>query len=143
MIVRAAREGDIAATAAVAVASYAGAFAEILGPEILAGYDQDFFVRRFVAALERLHVADDRGIVGFSLVTDRHLDMLFIAPAAQGRGVGAALLADAEARGTVSLESFRDNYAARLFYETRDWRLVAEYAREFAGTERHFVRYEK
>ncbi len=140
MIVRAAREGDIAATAAVAAASYAGAFGEILGAEILAGYDEAFFVRRFTEALDRLRVADDGGVVGFSLVTDRHLDMLFIAPGAQGRGVGEALLSDADAR---SLECFRDNHLARRFYEGQGWRLAAEYAREFAGAVREFVRYRK
>ena len=144
MIVRAATEGDIAATAVVATASYAAAFADILGPEILAGYDQAFFAARFAACLARLRVAEfDGAIAGFSLVTEGHLDMLFIAPACQGRGVGQELLSDAEARGTVSLESFRDNHRARRFYEQFGWRLAAEYAREFAGAIGHFVRYEK
>ena len=144
MIVRAAAEGDIAATAAVAVASYASAFADILGAEILAGYDQAFFTARFAVSLGQLRVAElDGAVVGFSLVTDGHLDMLFIAPTVQGHGVGQALLADAEVLGTVSLESFRDNHRARHFYEHFGWRLAAEYARDFAGETRHFVRYEK
>lgn len=144
MIVRAACEEDIEATARVAVASYATAFVEILEPERLAGYDQAFFSQRFAAALARLRVAElDGVIVGFSMVTDGHLDMLFIAPTAQRCGVGQALLADAEARGTVSLESFRDNNRARRFYDRFGWRLAAEYARDFAGAARHFVRYEK
>ena len=144
MIVRAATEGDIAAAAAVAAASYAAAFEEILGPGILAGYDQGFFAARFAASLAQLLVAElDGVVVGFSLVTDAHLDMLFIAPDAQGRGVGQALLAEAEARGAVSLETFRDNHRARRFYEHFGWRLAAEYSREFAGATQHFVRYEK
>lgn len=144
MIVRAAMEADIAATAVVATASYAAAFADILGAEKLARYDQAFFVARFTASLARLRVAElDGAVAGFSLVTDQHLDMLFIAPAAQRHGVGQALLADAEAGGAVSLESFRDNHRARHFYEHFAWRLTAEYAREFAGATRHFVRYEK
>lgn len=144
MIVRAAIEADIAATAAVAVASYGAAFADILGADILARYDEAFFVARFGASLARLRVVELDGVVaGFSLATDGHLDMLFIAPAAQGRGVGQALLADAEARGSVSLESFRDNHKARRFYEHLGWRLAAEYAREFTGATRYFVRYEK
>ena len=144
MIVRAAIETDIAATAAVAAASYGAAFADILGADILARYDKAFFVARFGASLARLRVVDlDGAVAGFSLVTDRHLDMLFIAPAAQGHGVGQALLADAEAGGAVSLESFRDNHKARRFYEHFGWRLAVEYAREFAGATRYFVRYEK
>lgn len=144
MIVRAAWEADIAATAAVASASYRAAFGDILEPDVLAGYDQAFFAVRFTASLARLWIAElDGAVAGFSLVTDRHLDMLFIAPAAQGRGVGQALLADVERRGAVSLESFRDNHKARRFYEHFGWRKVAEYSREFAGAIRHFVRYEK
>ena len=144
MIVRAAGEGDVDATAAVAAASYGAAFADILGAKILTGYDQAFFAARFAASLARLRVAElDGAVDGFSLVTDGHLDMLFITPAAQGHGVGQALLADVEARGAVSLESFRDNHRARRFYEHFGWRLAAEYAREFAGATRHFVRYEK
>ena len=144
MIVRAAGQGDIAAVALVAAASYAAAFADILEPDILASYDPAFFTRRFTAALGQLRVAElDGAIAGFSLVTGRHLDMLFIAPGAQGKGVGQALLADAEARGTASLESFRDNHPARRFYEQFGWRLAGEYARDFAGATRNFVRYEK
>ncbi len=144
MIVRAATEADITATATVAVASYGAAFAEILGADILARYDQGFFVARFVVSLARLRVAEIEGAVaGFSLVTDGHLDMLFIAPAAQGRGVGQALLADARAGGAVSLESCRDNHTARRFYEHFGWRLASEYSRVFAGATRHFVWYRK
>ena len=99
---------------------------------------------RFVASLARLRVAEIEGAVaGFSLVTDGHLDMLFIAPAAQGRGVGHALLADARAGGAVSLESFRDNHKARRFYEHFGWQLASEYSRVFEGTTRHFVWYRK
>ena len=80
-------------------------------------------------------------VVGFSLVTEGHLDMLFVDPAAQGTGAGKALLDEAVARGTRTLECFAANHAARRFYERQGWRLARSYARAFAGGEHHFVFY--
>ena len=81
--------------------------------------------------------------VGFLLMTDGHIDMLFMEPAASGRGGGAVLLREAETLGAKSLECFRDNHAARRFYERHGWRVEREYEREFAGRSRSFVLYEK
>ena len=69
--------------------------------------------------------------------------MMFVDPAAHRTGAGRALLAEAEARGARSLECFRDNLAARHFYEAHGWRLARGYARDFAGRPRAFVRCEK
>ena len=143
VIVRPAVAGDIAAAAVVAAASYAQAFAAILEAEALARYDAAFFAGRFAAALDRLRVAEDGGIVGFSLVTGTHLDMLFIAPVAQGTGAGRALLVEAVGRGARTLECFRDNLPARHFYERQGWRLDHAIRREFAGQVRDFVIYEQ
>ena len=143
VIVRPAMAGDVADTATVAAASYAGAFATILEPETLARYDAAFFAGRFAAALDRLHVAERGAIRGFSLVTGRHLDMLFVAPDVQGSGAGRALLDAAVARGTCTLECFRDNLPARRFYERQGWRLARAYQRDFAGRARDFVFYER
>ena len=142
VIVRAAAIADVPQTAVVAEASYARAFATILEPATLARYDTAFFAGRFVTALDRLRVAEGDGIVGFSLVTARHLDMLFVAPQAQASGAGRALLDEAVARGTTTLECFRDNLPARRFYERQGWRLTRAYQRDFAGRARDFVFYE-
>lgn len=82
-------------------------------------------------------------IAGFLLMTDGHIDMLFMDPATSGQGGGAQLLKEAEALGAKSLECFRDNHGARRFYERHGWRIVRAYEREFAGRHRAFVLYEK
>jgi putative acetyltransferase len=76
-------------------------------------------------------------------MSDGHIDMLFMDPTAVGQGGGTCLLKEAERRGAKSLECFRDNHAARRFYERHGWRIEREYDREFAGRSRSFVRYVK
>ena len=144
MIVRPARAEDIPALAAIAERSYGAAFADILEADVLAGRNAAFFAGRFAASWERMLVAVlDEALIGFLLVTDGHIDMLFMDPDASGRGGGALLLREAEARGAKSLESFRDNHRARRFYERHGWLVTREYEREFAGRSRSFVVYGK
>lgn len=56
---------------------------------------------------------------GYVAVTGHHVENLYVDPAAQGRGVGEALLRAAEARieGEVTLRCLHDNPRARRFYE--------------------------
>lgn len=144
MILRRALATDVPAMAQVAVAAYNQAFAGILEPEVLAQRDAGFFEAHFAPRVQHMHLAEQHGqVLGYSLVTDGHLDQLFIAPQSQGKGVGAALLEQVEAQGTLSLECFRDNQRARAFYEAKGWRLTRSYEREFAGKVRAFVFYEK
>jgi putative acetyltransferase len=145
LTVRPARSEDVAALAAVAEASYASGFAGILEPEVLASRDAATFAVRFSESLDRLVLAEDGDgrALGFALVTAGHLDMLFVDPAAQSGGVGSRLLAYVEAQGAQTLECFRDNTAARRFYERHGWRLERSYEREFAGRRRAFVAYAK
>ncbi len=142
MRVRQALEADVPVLAAIAARSYRQAFAGILEPEILAARDSAFFANRFRQSIPRMTVAESHGhVVAFSLVTEGHLDMLFVDPAAQRTGAGTALMEECEARGTRSLECFADNALARSFYEARGWTLGETYERAFAGGERRFVRY--
>jgi putative acetyltransferase len=144
VIIRGALPSDIFAMAEVTAASYAAGFADILGAEALAKRDAAFFRDRFRDAWPHMRVAEERGrLLGVTLVTDRHLDMLFVDPEVIGAGVGAALLADVEAHGAATLECFRDNHGARRFYERHGWRLADEYEREFIGCQRAFVAYGK
>ncbi len=144
MIVRPATPGDVPAASAVASASYRAAFAPILEAEELARRTPESFVARFTESLERLRLAEADGrVVGFSLVTGMHLDMLFIDPAVQGSGAGRALLAEAVARGVCSLECFRANGPARRFYERAGWVVTRGYSRPFAGRLHAFVYYER
>ena len=144
MIVRAARAEDISELAAIAERSYRAAFADILEADVLRGRDAAFFAEHFAASWERMLVAfSNSEPVGFLLMTEEHIDMLFIDPAASGKGSGAVLLERAEALGAQSLECFRDNAGARRFYERHGWRVDREYEREFAGRNRSFVLYVK
>lgn len=144
MRIRRAHPGDVAALARIAAASYRAAFAAILSPRALAARDAGFFARRFRRQRRRLRLASVGGrAVGFSMATRRHLDMLFVDPRFAGRGAGRRLLAECERRGVRTLECFRDNHAARRFYEKAGWRLVRAHARRFAGAIHHFVDYER
>jgi putative acetyltransferase len=144
VIVRSARVDDIPALAAIAERSYRAAFADILEEDVLASRSVSYFEERFAAAWERMLVAlSGQTPLGFLLMTDGHIDMLFMDPDAGGRGGGALLLQRAETLGAKSLECFRDNHGARRFYERHGWRVEREYEREFAGRSRSFVLYEK
>lgn len=144
MRIRRVAPDDIPALARIAAASYRTAFANILDRRALAARDAGFFARRFRRLRRRMRLASVAGhAVGFSVTTRGHLDMLFVDPARQGRGAGRWLLAECERRGTRSLECFRDNHAARRFYERAGWRQVRAYERVFIGRRHAFVRYER
>lgn len=70
----------------------------------------------------------DGCVAGFAVVKGDELDALYVAPEAQGRGVGSALFArTAEQRPDgFRFWVFRDNVRARCFYEARGCRLVRE-----------------
>jgi putative acetyltransferase len=144
MKLRAAQTADIPVLAAIAADSYRTIFASILEPAALEQRNEGFFEAHLGSALNRLRVAvADKRVAGFSLVTNNHLDMLFIAADARGQGVGSFLLEAVEAEGVRTLECFRDNDEARAFYEQRGWRLLKEYERAFIGRRRAFVLYGK
>jgi len=142
--VRTAEAADIPALAAVAERSYRAAFHGILEDDVLTARDAAFFAARFASEWPRMLVAvSGETLVGFLLMTDGHIDMLFVDPDANGQGVGAALLREAEELGASTLECFRDNQGARRFYERHGWRVAKAYDREFAGKSRSFVFYRK
>jgi len=61
----------------------------------------------------------DGAVVGYVAVSRNHVENLYVDPAAQGRGVGAALLAAVEERlvGPVTLRCLVVNTRARSLYE--------------------------
>ncbi|MCA3263990.1 MAG: GNAT family N-acetyltransferase [Telmatospirillum sp.] len=144
MILRPARPADFPALATIAAAAYRVGFADLLPPSALARFDFSHFALRFALETVAPTLAEaDNAVLGFHLTQARHIKMLFIDPARRKQGIAAALLADAEANGAATLESFRDNAPARRFYERHGWRCVREYTRAFDGIERAFVAYEK
>ena len=144
MKIRAGTPDDIPSLAGIAQRSYSLAFADILEEEVIDDHDIAFFMARFAHAWPRMLVsATGNRLTGFLLMTDGHIDMLFMDPDASGQGGGALLLQEAELKGARTLECFRDNHGARRFYERHGWRIAREYERDFAGKRRSFVFYEK
>ncbi|MDH6678092.1 putative acetyltransferase [Rhodococcus sp. LBL1] len=59
-----------------------------------------------------------RGVIGLLGLIDSEIGGLFVAPEAQGQGIGRALVEHAAAmRGAVTLEVYERNRSARRFYE--------------------------
>ena len=88
-----------------------------------------------IAGTEQLAVAFDHGEpCGFAGAQDGHLDMLFVAPGARGRGVGRALLAHAVKEYSVrTLDVNEQNPLAVGFYEHEGFAVVGRSPRDDAG----------
>ena len=69
---------------------------------------------------------DGDELIGFIAFRENWIDQLYVLPAHQGRGVGSALLAVAQAQSSeLQLWTFQKNKAALSFYENRGF-AVAE-----------------
>lgn len=143
MRIRAAREGDIAWLAETSAAIYADVFAATIPGFDPKPFGAAHFSGRFAQSWPRVRIGQEgERRLGFALVTEGTLDMLFVAGGARDGGSGLALLRDAEAHGATTLECFAENAAARRFYERAGWRLAESYERLFGGRPHAFVRYE-
>jgi len=79
-------------------------------------------IRKEIADGWSLYVADDNGVIAAMLalhLEKRYLDMLFVAPAYQGRSVGRQLLAFTRAQlpDEIRLRCVRENEKAWRWYE--------------------------
>jgi ribosomal protein S18 acetylase RimI-like enzyme len=85
-------------------------------------------------------LAHDAGnVLGYAAVTAAHLENLYVDPAAQGRGVGGALLAEVEARvrarfDEMTLRCLFTNPDARRLYERSGYRVRETQAIVLHGT---------
>lgn len=121
----------------VHVQAWQRAYGDFLAPDDLVGAripQED----RVASWRERIADADvqtwvydvDGFVAGFASAGDGHLWALYVDPAAQGAGVGTALLAHAEAAlraegaQAATLSVFSANEHGRRFYESRGWELV-------------------
>jgi len=134
VVVRPAAAGDVARMRAVSAAA-GRRFAEVDDSRIAERADDPpIHVEGLTAwvAAGRAWVAVDAGVVAGFLVADvvdgdTHVEEVSVDPAAQGRGIGTALLAAvAEAAagwgsGSVTLTTFRDVAWNRPFYERRGY----------------------
>ena len=126
MKLRAARAEDAEAIAAIHIDSR-----RLAMPSIALAHPDDE-IRAWVAThlVPSGHVTaaeDDRGrVLGYAAVHDGWLDHLYVAPDAQGAGVGAELLRHAKEQspGGLDLWVFQVNDRARRFYERHGCRAV-------------------
>ena len=88
--------------------------------------DRHFF-RHIVFPRSLLWGAGEPDLAGFLALRDSWIDLLYVLPDHQGRGIGTALLARARAEApALRLWTFRRNHAARAFYERHGFTCIAE-----------------
>lgn len=91
---------------------------------------------RFAEAASRTWVAEDERVQGFARTALDELDLLYVLPAVQGQGVGAALLARAEDAARASGET-RLRLASSLdavgFYRSHGYKGALEERVELGG----------
>jgi GNAT superfamily N-acetyltransferase len=87
-----------------------------------------FVTTELVPRLEVWVAEEDGRVVGFAALGDDDLDHLYVAPGAQGRGIGSALLARAKDQRPDGFELwvFQQNTGARRFYERHGCVLLYE-----------------
>jgi putative acetyltransferase len=73
-------------------------------------------------------------VTGFISLAGEKVCALFVAPEAQGKGEGKALLEHAKAlKGKLSLKVYRDNRKAIIFYEKSGFRAAGEETDNYTG----------
>jgi putative acetyltransferase len=126
------------------LAAYRTVFAPLLPACDWSAFDGDWFAERFKRQWPDVMIAEvENGPVGFCLMTDANIDMLFIAEGCRRNGTGLVLLRQAEARGARTLECFAVNVLARQFYARHGWTSAGSQSRVFAGSRCEFVSYHK
>lgn len=142
VIVRRARPDDLAAVAAVFLACWRTSYAGVLPDDVIAMYDDPSARELWRRTLSDpsadavVFVAEQtgRGVLGVIRIgtdpdepTAGHVYSLYVHPDTQGLGVGARLLATADARfrgdgvDEATLWVFAANAAARGFYSRLGW----------------------
>ena len=132
MDVRAANESELDALAQLWFDAWQDGHAAVVPAELAWRRTLAEFRKRLVALLPLVRAIGPAGApLGFSIVKDDELYQLFVAAAARGAGVAAALIDDAEARvaakgaPTIWLTCAIGNARAARFYEKRGWRRAA------------------
>ncbi|MFZ1888588.1 MAG: GNAT family N-acetyltransferase [Candidatus Binataceae bacterium] len=126
-VIRRARAADAAAIAEVYIESRRGAaryFPTVHSDDEIRGW-----IASYLAPNLEVWVAEDSAagkIIGMLALEGELVEHLYIAPAAQRRGVGDGLLALAmrERPATLRLWTFQANAPARRFYEARGFKAI-------------------
>ena len=88
----------------------------------------------YIPASETLVYEAEGEIVGFYSLYENNLAAIFVAPNAQGKGVGTVLLDDAKSRRkNLQLTVYKDNIASIKFYEKHGFTLMGEQIDEHTG----------
>lgn len=131
MKVRRAEENEIGQLARIWYDGWQDAHAGIVPDELKRDRTLESFGPRIKALLADVGVVGEVGApVGFYMLKDDELYQLYVAAAGRGKGVAAALIADAEARlaqngvKTAWLACAIGNDRAARFYEKSGWRRV-------------------
>lgn len=89
--------------------------------------DRTYFRDHVYAECEVWGATEAGALLGFIAFRDGFIDQLYVLPQAQERGVGSALLGEAQSRfDRFSLWTFQRNAPARRFYEARGFVLAEE-----------------
>jgi GNAT superfamily N-acetyltransferase len=131
-VIRRATPADAPAIAAVQARAWRHAYADIVEPERMPDPEHraPLFAERIAAGNEVFVWDQDGRVAGFAALEGPELRAIYVEPAAQGAGVGSALLAAAvealrsAGHGEAFLWAFEANGLARAFYERRGWELV-------------------
>ena len=133
VLVRSARADDLEALAELHHAIWLASHAEFVGLPTSAR-DVAWYRDVIAPTLDRTIVAERAGTpVGYVTWLGDLLDDIWIAPWAQGRGVGARLLGAGEeairsgGHDEARLECVAANLSARRFYERHGWRFAREF----------------
>lgn len=92
-------------------------------------YDETaWWVGEVMIPASELWIAERHGVpLGFATIGGDWLDHLYVEPAAQGHGIGEALLAQAKRRrDSLDLHVFEQNTRAHAFYERHGFALLAK-----------------
>lgn len=122
-VVRPAEPGDAGEISALIVATLRGSNAGDYPPEVIDRVAADFApgpVRRMIGRRRVLAACDGGRILGTAALEGEAVRSVFVLPAAQGRGVGSALMAEiirmAE-RDAIATLRLNSSLTARGFYE--------------------------
>jgi ribosomal protein S18 acetylase RimI-like enzyme len=141
MLLRPAREADLPGLIALARRSWAGGFADSAPAELVREWlARDFEAGWYPRYWPDMTVAEADGVLlGLVQPMKDEINGLWVDPAAQGRGVGTALLSHGEGRiaaagyGRVWLSCSGFNPKAVRFYTARGYRRFRVEAKERAG----------
>lgn len=87
--------------------------------------DRVYFRDRVFGTCEVWVAVEDDAVVGFCAYRDGWIDQLYVGPAHQARGIGSALLRQAQTgQKGVQLWTFQRNCRALTFYAARGFRIV-------------------